>query len=270
MTDRYAVIGNPVAHSKSPQIHRAFAQQTAQDIDYVAVHCEIDRFELTLDRLRAEGYRGVNVTAPFKRNAYVYAETKSAQAERCGAVNTLMFDNGKIWGENTDGIGLTRDLETNIGVPISGARVLIIGAGGAARGVISAILDREPAQLAIANRTATRADELAALFADRASILSHALTDLGASPFDIVINATSAGLNKEDLDIPSSCFSTGSVAYEIVYALETPFMATARGRGLRVHDGLGMLVEQAAQAFSQWRGVRPETSAVLAMLREPK
>ena len=272
MTDRYAVIGNPIAQSKSPVIHHAFARQTGEDqlkrvIDCrLLIRCEAGQFTATVDSLRADGYQGLNVTAPFKRDAFDYATTLGEHAAKCGAVNTLRFVNGAIIGENTDGIGLTRDIETNLGFTILGARVLLVGAGGAARGAVGALAQAQPARLVIANRTPDRARDLALLFAEHSCVTTQPLDALGGACYDIVINATSASLSNQPIALPPTIFAHGALAYEMVYGRETPFMTFARAQNARTCDGLGMLVEQAAEAFYIWRGVRPDTASVRAML----
>jgi shikimate dehydrogenase len=261
--DHYAVIGNPVAHSKSPRIHAEFARQTGQDMTYTALLAPLDGFAATVQGFIASGGRGANVTVPFKEQAWQLATRRSPRAEAAGAVNTLRFDGTEIFGENTDGAGLVRDLETNLGFPVTGMRVLLLGAGGAARGVILPLLERQPARLLIANRTATKAKSLAGQF----GCMGAGYDELGNDTFSLVINATSAGLDEAALPLPRSVFAPGALAYEMLYGRETPFMRQARAAHARVADGLGMLVEQAAESFLLWRGVRPETAPVLRTLR---
>ena len=266
MTDRYAVIGNPVAHSKSPWIHAAFARQTRQDLDYGRIEAPLDGFARALDGFRAEGGRGANVTLPFKQQAFSYcAQETSARARAAAAVNTLRFDGKSVFGDNTDGIGLVTDLERNLGRAIAGKRVLLMGAGGAARGVLQPLLERGPAALRLANRTARRAAELARLFEH---VRGGGFGELAGESFDLVINATSAGLQNEAPPLPPGIFAPGAFAYDMVYGRDTPFLAMARAAGAAASDGLGMLVEQAAESFLLWRGVRPETAPVLAALRK--
>jgi shikimate dehydrogenase len=268
MTDRYAVIGNPVAHSKSPQIHAAFAQQTGQDMSYERILAPLDRFRETVDEFQRKGGKGASVTVPFKIEAWHYATQRSARAENCGAVNTLCWSGNGIDGDNTDGIGLVRDIESNLGIAIAGKRVLILGAGGAARGVAGDLLGAAPAVLAMANRTEPRAIALASAVSRLGHLQVLSLAALPAHAFDIVINATSASLTDEIPAVPASCFAEGALAYEMVYGKGlTPFLTLAAAAGARTADGLGMLVEQAAEAFLFWRGVRPETAPVLALLR---
>lgn len=265
-TERYAVFGNPIAHSKSPRIHTLFAAQTGQDIAYEAILAPLDGFAQAVRAFAAAGGRGANVTVPFKEEAFRLATARTPRAEAAGAVNTLRFDGAAILGDNTDGAGLVRDIAHNLGRSLAGRRILLLGAGGAARGVILPLLGEAPAALFVANRTAAKAEELARAFADP-RLSGGGFGDLPATPFDIVINATSAGLQDAALPLPDTVFAPGSLAYEMVYGRETPFMAQARTAGTAVADGLGMLVEQAAEAFLVWRGVRPDTAPVLAELR---
>ena len=276
MTDRYAVIGNPIGHSKSPRIHALFAKQTGQDLSYEAILAPTDGFAETIRAfIAAKGgpARGANVTVPFKEEAFRLATRRTARAEAAGAANTLRFDAGVIIGDNTDGAGLVRDLKNNLGCDPAGCRILLLGAGGAARGVILPLLLENPAELLIANRTEETAARLALEFARLPGCALTAKPDgtgfpgLPGRSFDLVINATSAGLNNAVLPLPTSVFAPRCVAYEMVYGRETPFMTQARTAGVRVADGLGMLVEQAAEAFFVWRGVRPHTAPVLAVLK---
>jgi shikimate dehydrogenase len=275
MTDRYAVIGNPVGHSKSPRIHALFAKQTGQDISYEAILAPADGFAETVHALiatRGGRWRGVNVTVPFKEDAFRLATQRTARAEAAGAVNTLSFDAGAVVGDNTDGAGLVRDLKNNLGCDPAGRRILLLGAGGAARGVILPLLLEGPAELLIANRTEEKAARLALEFARLPGCAVGVKPDgagfagLAGRAFDLVINATSSGLSDSEMPLPDSVFAPRCVAYEMVYGRDTPFMKQARAAGARVADGLGMLVEQAAEAFFVWRGVRPHTAPVLAAL----
>ena len=283
MTDRavdhYVVIGNPIAHSKSPQIHAAFALQTGEAMAYERLLAPLDGFEATVRDFIATGGRGANVTVPFKLEAFALADTLSERATAAGAVNTLRFDHDgaqvRIVGDNTDGVGLVRDIVANAGVAIKGARVLLLGAGGAARGVILPLLAESPSQLVIANRTLARADELVAQFAQAAQTTPSATVQLAASrfeelagSFDILINATSASLSSELPPIPVSVLRAGGFAYDMMYGAQpTVFMQWASQAGAAVRDGLGMLVEQAAESFFVWRGVRPDTMPVYRQLR---
>ena len=264
MTDRYAVFGNPIAHSKSPRIHAQFAAQTGQDLRYEAILAPRDGFAAAVHVFVAAGGKGANVTVPFKEEAFRLAAELTPRAQAAGAVNTLSFDGERIRGDNTDGAGLVRDIEANLGVAIAGRRILLLGAGGAARGVILPLQERQPATLFVANRTAEKAERLAAEF----RIAGGGFEALAGDAFDLVINATSAGLSDAVLPVPTSAFAPGCLAYEMLYGRETPFMAQARAAGAQVADGLGMLVEQAAEAFFIWRGLRPETGPVLGNLRQ--
>lgn len=268
MTDRYAVFGNPISHSKSPLIHAAFAEQTGQDISYEALLAPLDGFAAAVDAFRAVGARGANVTVPFKLEAFEYATELTERARLAQAVNTFKFDGDRVLGDNTDGAGLVRDVTVNMHVALTGRRVLLMGAGGAARGVILPILGEKPAQLFIANRTAEKAEQLAAQFAQYGAVQGGGYDALAALQFDVVINATSSGLSDDLPPLPEGVFAPGALAYDMMYGKETPFMAFARAQGARVADGLGMLVEQAAEAFYLWRGVRPETRPVIELLRK--
>ena len=272
MTDLYCVFGNPIAHSKSPVIHAAFAAQTGEDLRYEARLAAIDGFLAAISAFVAEGGRGANVTVPFKEEAYRRCDRLSDRAARAGAVNTLMFIDGGVHGDNTDGAGLVRDICVNLGRSLAGQRILLLGAGGASRGVIAPLLAEKPGVLVIANRSSDKAQQLAATFADLAAgaaLTGGAFAQLAGQQFDIVINATSASLSGDSLPLPAGIFASGSLAYDMMYGKgETPFLALARIQGAaHCADGLGMLVEQAAEAFTLWRGKRPETTAVLASLR---
>jgi shikimate dehydrogenase len=262
MSDRYAVIGNPVAHSKSPWIHAEFARATGQDIDYGRIEAPLDGFAQAVERFRAAGGRGLNVTVPFKQQAFALCGHASERARIAKAANTLVLD--RSFGDNTDGVGLVRDITVNLGLSLKGKRLLLLGAGGAAQSVVGALLETGAAQLAIANRTVPRAQELAARF-PRASACGY--DALSGKTFDVVINATSAGLADAAPPLPEGLLNDSTLAYEMVYGRETPFLAVARKAGARACDGIGMLVEQAAESFFIWRGVRPATGPVLAKLR---
>lgn len=268
MTDLYAVIGNPIAHSKSPLIHAAFARAAQQDISYERILAPLDKFRETVDEFRLRGARGVNITVPFKFEAFEYATKLTDRAAASGAVNTLCFDEGEVLGDNTDGAGLTRDITENLGVQVRGARVLLLGAGGAAYGVFGALLEQHPSILAIANRTFEKATQLAAKYSDSAA---HAIAfaDLPGQQFDIIINATSASLSDELPLISLSNFAPNSLAYDMMYGKgDTAFLQLAKRAGARAADGVGMLAEQAAEAFFVWRGVRVKTASVIAMLSQ--
>jgi shikimate dehydrogenase len=258
MSERYAVIGQPVAHSKSPWIHAQFARATRQDIEYGLIEAPLGGFARAADEFRAAGGKGLNVTLPFKEDAYRYCGELTPRARLAQAVNTITFGE-KVFGDNTDGVGLVRDL----GADLPGRRVLLMGAGGAAQGVVGALLEANVAALTVANRTEIKARDLAARF-QGVSASGYAALEPG---FDVVINATSAGLADEALALPRGVLEGATLAYDMVYGRDTPFLAAARGAGVRTSDGTGMLVEQAAESFFVWRGVRPETRDVLRELR---
>ncbi len=270
MTDRYAVIGHPIAHSKSPAIHTAFAAQTAQDLSYEALLAPLDGFAAAVAQFRAEGGRGMNITVPFKEEAWQRADRLTERARLAGAVNTFVFGDD-VLGDNTDGAGLVRDLEV-LGARLADARVLLLGAGGAARGVILPLIDAGVARLFIANRTADKARALQTHFAGhdaRGVLAAGGWQEAAGAPYDVVINATSASLSDEAPPLPAGLYAPGSLAYDMVYGRGlTAYLKQARDQGAtRLADGLGMLVEQAAEAFALWRGVRPDTAAVRATLR---
>jgi shikimate dehydrogenase len=266
MSDHYAVVGNPIGHSLSPRIHALFAAQCGQDMRYEALLAPLDGFAATVRDFVAAGGRGANVTVPFKEEAYRLATGLTERARAAGAVNTLSFAGGDILGDNTDGAGLVRDIAVNLAWPIVGRRVLLLGAGGAARGVILPLLGEAPVSLTVANRTAAKALQLAAAFP---GIGGCGFAGLAGLSFDLVINATSAGLSEAALPLPAGLFAPDGLAYEMVYGKETPFLCQAAAAGARTADGLGMLVEQAAEAFRVWRGRIPDTAPVLAALRRP-
>lgn len=273
MTDFYAVIGNPIEHSKSPVIHHAFAQLTHQDIQYELVLSPLDGFAETVHGLISHGFKGANVTVPFKLEAFAMANRLTERAQDAGAVNTLIFDAEGIIGDNTDGVGLVRDITQNIGVSFAGKRVLLIGAGGASEGVLHPILAAHPHLLIITNRTLDKALNMVKRFEARdemvfVSVNAYAFDDLDGQQFDIVINATSAGLSDSQLPLPSGIFAPYALAYDMMYGRITPFMAFAHQHGATVFDGLGMLIEQAAEAFSLWRGIRPPTAPVIEMFKQ--
>ncbi len=275
MTDRYAVIGNPIEQSKSPLIHTAFAQVTGQDLAYTKVLSPLDEFGQTVDAFRAAGGRGMNVTAPFKLDAFAYATDLAPSAQLAGAVNALKFEGDKVFAENFDGVGLVRDVLHNLGFQLQGRRVLVMGAGGATRGALLPILMQGPAELVIVNRTVAKAQELAALAqksnAAGVSVRGIGYEDLQGESFDVVFNATSASLTAQVPPLPLSVFAPGALAYELAYGKGlTPFLQLAQQAGVtRLADGVGMLAEQAAEAFLWWRGVRPDTRAVIDSLTVP-
>ena len=266
--DRYAVIGNPVAHSKSPLIHAAFAEQTGERLSYAALLAPLDGFANVVSEFAGSGGKGLNITVPFKLDAVRFSSRLSERAAVAGAVNTLSFDANGAVGDNTDGIGLVRDLLHNLGFPIVDRCILLIGAGGAARGVMLALLAEKPAGLTIANRTAVRASELALRFSAYGKVDAASLDALAHRRFDLVINATAASLGNKALRIPAALFKDGVLAYDMMYGKNPPpFLNLAKEAGAQTADGLGMLVEQAAESFLIWRGVRPDTRPVLQRLR---
>ncbi|MEX0729554.1 MAG: shikimate dehydrogenase [Aquisalimonadaceae bacterium] len=271
MTDRYAVFGNPVAHSQSPWIHTRFAELTGQDLRYDRMEAPVGGFDQALRAFVADGGRGLNVTVPFKQDAWHAVDQRSQRATRAGAVNTIVVTEGdKLFGDNTDGVGLLRDLRDNHGLAVTGSRVLLLGAGGAVRGVLEPLTKAAPAGLVIANRTVERAQALLPLCGDIPTAACGFAELARMEPFDLVINGTSAGLSGSMPDLPPALFTEGAAAYDMVYgATRTVFMGWSRNAGAEtVLDGLGMLVEQAAESFLLWRGVRPETSGVITALRE--
>jgi shikimate dehydrogenase len=273
MTDRYAVIGNPIVQSKSPLIHSAFAQVTGQDIDYGKLLGPLGEFAATVDAFRSSGGRGMNVTAPFKLDAFAYATDLAPSAQMAGAVNAMKFEGDKVYAENFDGVGLVRDVVHNLGCPLQGRRVLILGAGGATRGALLPLLAEQPAELVIVNRTVTKAHELAVLAQQHQTgqVQGLGYADLQGQAFDVVLNATSSSLTAELPPLPVSVFAPGCLAYDLTYGKGlTPFLKLAQQAGVtRLADGVGMLAEQAAEAFAWWRGVRPDTAAVIATLTVP-
>ena len=266
--DRYAVIGNPIQHSKSPQVHALFAQQTRQVICYERLLAPVDRFADSVHEFIAQGGRGANVTVPFKLEAFALAQELTPRAKAAGAVNTLSFSAAGIKGDNTDGIGLVRDITQNAGVPLKNRLVLLLGAGGAARGVILPLIEENITSLVIANRTQPRAMELAQQFSHSGTPVSSAAFDQLDQRFDVIINATSASLDSALPPLPDCVFGPQTLAYDMMYGAQpTIFMQHAAQRGTAVRDGLGMLIEQAAESFFVWRGIRPETALVYQWLR---
>jgi shikimate dehydrogenase len=273
VTDRYAVIGNPVAHSKSPQIHAEFARQTGQDIVYDRLLAPLDGFEVTARRFFDEGGKGLNVTVPFKHEAWDMVESRSGDAPDAQAVNTIKTEHGRLIGYNTDGVGLVADIRGNLGCQIAGKRVLLLGAGGATYGVMFPLLRENASVLVVCNRTLEKAQSLVRHVGKQGGVTVTSLeavpfSGLVGAKFDIVINATSAGLTGEMPRLPQDVFAPGALAYDMVYGRDTPFLAFARKAGARAFDGLGMLVEQAAESFFIWRGVRPQTAPVIEKLRD--
>jgi shikimate dehydrogenase len=274
MTDRYAVIGNPIEQSKSPLIHSAFARVSAQDLEYTKLLAPVDGFAAVVDAFRASGGRGLNVTAPFKLDAFAYATDLALSAQMAGAVNAMKFQGDKVYAENFDGIGLVRDVVHNLALPLKGKRVLILGAGGATRGALLPLLAEQPAELVIVNRTVAKAQALAAL-AHQHQSGQVPVTGLDyeavQGEFDVVLNASSSSLSAELPPLNHSVFAPGCLAYDLTYGKGlTPFLKLAQQAGVtRLADGVGMLAEQAAEAFAWWRGVRPDTAAVIATLTVP-
>ena len=266
--DLYGLIGHPVEHSRSPLIHRLFADQTEQRIEYLLIDAPPGRFQSEVDRFRARGGLGLNVTLPYKLDAQRLCSRLTQRAAQAGAVNTLAWQDGGLLGDNTDGDGLVRDLRDNLGVHVRGSRILLIGAGGAARGAIGSLLRAEPVELSIANRTADRALALAAEFSAAGPVRGRSFESL-EDGFDIIINATSASLSDEVPAIPAAAVGPSTFCYDMMYSsCPTAFLRWARAGGAAGSaDGLGMLVEQAAESFLLWRGVRPDTGPVLEEVR---
>lgn len=270
--DRYAVLGNPVAHSRSPSIHAAFAQATGQALAYSRLLAPLDGFAATVQAFAAEGARGCNVTVPFKFEAFALCPRHTERARLAGAANTLRFDAEGWLADNTDGAGLLRDIEHNAARPLAGQRVLLIGAGGAAAGVLGPLLGARPAELVLVNRTLDKAQQLVARHADCAQqhgvqLSARPLNEAGEA-FDLVINGTASSLGGQGIPVGSQVLRAGTLAIDMMYGpAAAPFMQWAARHGAQGRDGLGMLVEQAAESFALWRGVRPDTQAVLAQLR---
>ncbi|MBL8258594.1 MAG: shikimate dehydrogenase [Candidatus Competibacteraceae bacterium] len=267
--DQYAVMGNPIAHSQSPRIHALFAAQTGQQLEYRAILVERGGFAEAARAFGEQGGQGLNVTAPFKQDAWVFADLLSAAAERAGAVNTLIFEAGGVRGDNTDGPGLVRDLTVNHDRALAGQRILVVGAGGAARGILQPLLLEKPGQLVIANRTPETALGLALRFGDLGRLSGCGFDDLVGLQFDLIINATTAWAQDTGPPLPEGVLASGGWCYDLSYGDgPSPFMRWGQGRGAgRVLDGLGMLVEQAAESFRLWRGIRPETPPIIEALR---
>ncbi len=272
MTDKYAVIGNPISQSKSPLIHGSFAKATNQDLEYGKIEGPLDGFEAAVRGFQASGGRGMNVTAPFKLQAFALADEKSERAQLAGAANALKFEpDGRILAENFDGIGVTNDIVRNQRMPLAGKRVLVLGAGGAVRGLLLPFLAQGPAELVIANRDAAKAAQLAQEVAAHGKVRGGGYADIGPGRFDLVVNATSASLRAELPPVSPEVFAVDGLAYELAYGKGlTPFLRLARNAGVkRLADGVGMLVEQAAEGFLWWRGVRPDTRALIEQMTIP-
>lgn len=269
--DAYAVMGNPIKHSRSPDIHAAFAKQTSQRIEYTAIQVDVGGFDQAVGNFFANGGKGLNVTVPFKREAWQLADELGAEAKQAGAVNTLLMNaEGQLVGRNTDGIGLVRDMLSNHGGAITDKRILLVGAGGAARGVMQPLLDEKPATLVIVNRTSDRAHDLAQDFSERGDVSGVGFDDLGDQSFDLIINATAASLQGEVPPLPDTVCAKNCWCYDMMYSAEpTPFVLWGEEHNAsKSVDGLGMLVEQAAESFFLWRGVQPETAPVIQFIRD--
>jgi shikimate dehydrogenase len=272
MADLYAVIGNPIGHTKSPMIHMGFARQAEQDIRYIALEAPPGGFSAKVDAFRADGGLGLNITTPFKLDAFAYATETRERARLAGAANAMKFEGSRVIADNFDGIGLERDIRRNLGCPMQGQRVLVLGAGGATRGAILPFLEQHPAQLVVANRTVEKAQALAKQFSPYGTLLATGYEALAVhEPFDLVVNATSASMHDELPPLPARSFAPDCLAYELAYGKGlTPFLRLARQAGVqRLADGVGMLVEQAAEAFAWWRGVRPDTRAMIDQMTIP-
>lgn len=267
----YAVMGNPISHSKSPSIHTLFAEQTQQSILYTAIHVDLGGFKQAVGNFSATGGKGLNITVPFKQEAWELVTERSERAERAGAVNTIkMLDNGTLFGDNTDGIGLVNDLTINHSIELNGKNILLMGAGGAARGVLIPLLKQNPDFLFIANRTPDKAKDLADDFADSGNINGGGYDSISDLKFDIVINATAASLQGDLPPLPDTLLNDNASCYDMMYSAKpTPFMLWAtQHNATKVLDGLGMLVEQAAESFYIWRGMKPDTKLVIENLRK--
>jgi shikimate dehydrogenase len=270
VTERYAVFGHPVGHSKSPTIHRLFAQQFDFEIDYQAIDVEPGKFTEAVKEFREHGGKGCNVTVPYKQEAWTLSTERSGRAELAGAVNTLKFEpDNRILGDNTDGIGLLRDITINLDQALFSKRILVIGAGGAVRGILGSLLEQAPKSLVLANRTISKAEELASVFATIGPVMPCGFEALTGQQFDVVINGTSASLGGELPPLPEKLFTQDSLAYDLMYSDHpTLYMEWAAKQGAtHVSDGLGMLVEQAAESFHIWFGHEPRTAPVIASLR---
>lgn len=268
--DQYAVMGNPIAHSKSPLIHNQFALQCKQRLEYKTILVDLGGLPQAVGNFQGQGGRGLNITVPFKQDAWKLAERLNQRAQRAGAVNTLIIEgDGALVGDNTDGIGLVRDLSENLQLPLIGKRILMLGAGGAVRGVLAPLMFEQPASLVIANRTVSKAEALVQKFSDMGSLRASSYERLEGEVFDIIINGTAASLSGDLPPLPDHILVADGACYDMMYAQEpTPFMVWAEEQGASVNsDGLGMLVEQAAESFYLWRGVRPDTADVIASMR---
>lgn len=267
--DRYAVMGYPVAHSRSPVIHRLFAVQTGQNLQYELLEVAPDRLESAITQFARTGGRGLNITLPYKSEVTRFVDDMSERASTAGAINTLVFKNKEVYGDNTDGIGLIRDLKENLEIELEGANILILGAGGSTRGILSPLLEEKPESVVIANRTMDKATALAQIFSAQGPVTAVSFKNVRTPPeFDLIINATSAGVKGETPPYPEHAVSEKTVCYDLSYSMRTtPFASWAKEQGAaQSYMGWGMLVEQAAESFYLWRGVRPDTAAVLKQL----
>ena len=269
--DQYVVIGHPIGHSRSPFIHRLFAHQTGERLEYATLDVEPSQFAAKVDQFVATGGLGMKITVPLKELAFAYALRRSVRAQRAGAVNTLRFGaDSEVFGDNTDGVGLITDLTVNLRCELTDARILLLGAGGASRGVLGPILDLQPREVLVANRTGERALQLVQLFEADGAVRACTLDALPDTPFDVIINATAAGLAGQQLPLRAVHLTPGGMCYDMMYGPEpTVFVTQMRALGAaRAVDGRGMLVEQAAESFAVWRGVRPRTAAVIDKLTQ--
>lgn len=271
MPDHYAVIGNPIAQSKSPMIHGLFAQATGQHMAYTKLECSLGGFNAAVDAFRASGGKGLNITAPFKLDGAAYATELTPAVRLAGAANAIKFEGDHVYAENFDGVGLVRDVTHNLGIAIQGQRVLMLGAGGAARGALLPFLEQQPLELVIANRTLHKAFDLASSGAQHGRVRACSYAELTGQMFDVVFNATSASLTGDLPPVPAGVFADCALAYELAYGKGlTPFLRLAQSAGAaQLADGVGMLAEQAAEAFYWWRGVRPDTQAAIKALAVP-
>jgi shikimate dehydrogenase len=267
--DRYAVIGHPITHSKSPIIHQLFANSTGDNIQYDAIDVPPEKLGDIIRNFAAEGGRGLNVTVPHKQAVIEFMDSLTDRAKLAGAVNTIICSpDGSLRGDNTDGVGLITDLRDNLKVDLLGSKILILGAGGATRGILPALLGQKPAELVIANRTVAKAQELATHFTEADDLTACGFDDLSQHSFNLIINATSAGLNGEVPAFPAALLECSPVVYDLSYSMnDTPFISWAKEHGCeRTYQGWGMLVEQAAESFAIWRGTRPNTETVRQQL----
>ena len=271
--DRYAVFGHPIGHSQSPRIHTLFAAETGQNMSYAARDVPAETFDFEVRRFFSEGGRGLNCTVPLKEQAFRFADTLSERARRAGAVNTLARQgDDTILGDNTDGVGLVRDLTANLGLSLTDSRILVLGAGGATRGILAPILEHHPSLLTLANRTESKAIQLATEFSDLGPVAGGGFGDLAGKRYDLILNATAASLSGDVPELPSGILAAGGSCYDLAYGKQpTAFVLWGNAAGAVISaDGMGMLVEQAAEAFLLWRNVRPDAQAVIRILNEAR